>query len=126
MEAPPGLVPVARSLACEVRIYTGDVAKRLGTYRAESDLIDAAVAKAAQRGETVTDLIVERLQAYIRDDWTGQAPFAAPVTVPPVYTPVEAPPAYVEPPEELEAPPCKHPAERVEAGECGICHADVW
>ena len=21
---------------------------------------------------------------------------------------------------------CKHPAEYVEAGECGICHADVW
>ena len=21
---------------------------------------------------------------------------------------------------------CKHPADRVEAGECGICHADVW
>ena len=28
--------------------------------------------------------------------------------------------------EPSEDPPCRHPAEAVEANECGICHADVW
>jgi hypothetical protein len=95
----------------------------MGTYRADSDLIDAAVAKAAERGETVTDLIIERLEAYIRDDGAAEVAPAPPVAVPPVYTPVEAPASYEEAPEE---PSCKHPADHVEAGECGICHADVW
>lgn len=106
-----------------MRIYTGDVAKRTGTYRADADLIDAAVAKAAERGETVTDLIVERLRAYIRDDWTGEAASVPPVAVPPVYTPREEPASYEDPPED---PPCRHPAASVEAGQCRECGEDVW
>ncbi len=51
-----------------MRIYTGDVGKRLGTYRADEELLAAVAVKAAERGETVTDVIIQRFRAYIRDD----------------------------------------------------------
>ena len=101
------------------RIYTCDVVKRLGTYRVERDVLADAASVAAERGETVTDVLVRALEAYIRAHRTGGIASAAPVNEPPVYTDVESPVSYDE-------PACRHPADAVEANECGICHADVW
>jgi hypothetical protein len=81
----------------------------------DGDLLAAVAVRAAERGETVTDVIIQRFEAYIRDAET----VAPPVSEPPVYTPREAPASY-------EAPPCKHPAGSVEAGECRECGADVF
>jgi hypothetical protein len=82
----------------------------------DGDLLAAVTVRAAERGETVTDVIIQRFRAYIRDDEAAGIVSAPPVSEPPVYTPPESP----------EEPACRHPAEAVEAGECGICHADVW
>lgn len=110
----------ALGVAC---IYTVDVAKRLGTYRVEVDLLAAAAAKAAVRGETVTDVLVRALCAYIRDSQPAGNVSAPSIVASSVYTDVESPVSYDEP---AEDPPCRHPADAVEANECGICHANVW
>jgi hypothetical protein len=81
----------------------------------DGDLLSAVAAKAADRGETVTDVIIQRFEAYIRDAET----VAPSVNEAPVYTAPESPASY-------EAPPCKHPAGSVEAGECRECGADVF
>lgn len=102
------------------------MAKRLKTYRLEPDECADFAWAVAETGETESDVLREAIRAYIQRVRTGTVGTVTPVVVPPVYTPVEAPADYEEPIEELEMPPCKHPAEAVEAGECGICHADVW
>jgi len=88
----------------------------MGTYRVDGDLLAAVTARAAERGETVTDVIIQRFRAYIRDDETAGIVSAPPVSEPPVYTPLESP----------EEPPCRHPAGQVDAGVCQACGADVW
>jgi hypothetical protein len=125
MECPPFPLSCGRTLVTRVCIYTGDVGKRLGTYRVDEALIAEALACAAERGETVTDVIIQALQAYIRAHRTGGIAFAAPVGDPSVYTDVESPVSYDEPAEDL---PCKHPAGQVDpdAGVCHECGADVW
>jgi hypothetical protein len=97
----------------------------MGTYRADGDLIDTAVACAAERGETVTNVIIDALQAYIRGAGTGEVASAPPADAPPVYTPLESPERYEEP---REVPPCRHPAGQVDpdAGVCRECGADVF
>ena len=107
-------------------MYTGDVGKRLASYRVDRDLLAAVTAKAAERGETVTDVVIQRFEAYIRDDEEPAIPSAPPVAVTSVHTGNEWPGSYEESPEEPAANNCKHPAEAVEANECGICHADVF
>ena len=108
-----------------MRIYTVDVAKRLGTYRVDEDLLAAVAARAAERGETVTDLIIQRFQAYIRDDVTAEIAVAPPVDEPPVYTDVESPVSYDEP---AAKKPCRHPVDAVDPDTsiCRECGADVW
>ena len=105
-------------------IYTVDVAKRLGTYRVECDLLAAAAAKAAVRGESVTDVIVRALCAYIRDSQPAGNVSAPSVAAPSVYTDVESPVSYDEP---AETRPCKQPVGQVDpdTGMCA-CGADVW
>jgi len=101
------------------RIYTCDVAKRLKTYRLDpGECADFAWA-VAETGETETVVLRRAISAYIQRVRAGQIAFAPPVDAPPVYTDVESPVSYDE-------PACRHPAEAVEANECGICHADVW
>lgn len=107
-------------------IYTGDVGKRLGTYRVDRELLAAAAVCAAERGETVTDVIVGGLHAYIRRCRGGEITSAPPVNDSPVYTDREWPGSYDEPPAEPAVNNCKHPADQVEAGECRSCGADVW
>ena len=128
MECPP--LPFSRAggllrawrVAC---IYTCDVPKRLGTYRVDCDLLAAVAVRAAERGETVTDVIIQRFHAYIRGASTGDVASMPPVDAPPVYTDVEYPASYEAPP---KVPPCKHPADRVDpdAGVCHECGAEVW
>lgn len=115
MEASPGLVRFARSLARDVRMYTGDVRKQLASYRIPPGLLAAVTAEAAERGETVTDMVIRGMEAYIQRGEAAVSVPVAPVAESPVYTV----------PETLE-PACKHPAELVEAGECRLCGADVW
>ena len=100
-------------------IYTCDVAKRLGTYRVDRGLLADAAVCAAERGETVTDVIIRGLEAYIQGASRGVVASVPPVDAPPVYTDVEYPASH-------EAPSCRHPAEYVDAGECRNCHAEVW
>ena len=91
----------------------------------DGDLLSAVAAKTAERGETVTDMIVSALRAYIRDDEAAGTVSAPSVSEPPVYTPVESPARYEEPPGQ---PACKHPAGSVDldAGVCRECGTDVW
>ena len=106
-----------------VCIYTGDVVKRLGTYRVDCDLLASAAVCAAERGETVTDVLVRALEAYIRGAGTGEIGSAPPVAAPSVYTPVESPERYDEPANDL---PCRHPADAVDGTECRACGTEVW
>ena len=112
-------------MRCVARIYSGDVAKRLGTYRVECDLLAAAAVKAAERGETVTDVLVRALCVYIRDSQpAGNVP-VLPVAAPSVYTDVESPVSYDEP---AAKKPCRHPVDAVDPDTsiCRECGADVW
>ena len=43
------------------------MAKRLATYRADGDLLDAVAAKAARMGETVTAVIERAFREYVTD-----------------------------------------------------------
>jgi len=111
-----------------VRIYTGDVAKRLKTYRLEpSECADFAAA-VAETGETESDVLRAAIRAYIQRVRTGETAFAPPVAESPVYTPDEAPASYLAAPEEPQAPPCRHPADRVDVDTnvCQDCGEDVW
>jgi hypothetical protein len=109
-------------------MYTGDVGKRLASYRVDRDLLAAVTAKAAERGETVTDVVIQRFQAYIRDDEEPSVPSAPPVVATSVHTGNEWPESYEESPEEPAANNCKHPTDRidVDTSVCRDCHADVW
>ena len=121
MKCPPFLLSRAGGLLRAWRvacIYTCDVPKRLGTYRVDRGLLAEVAARAAERGETVTDVLVRALEAYIRGASRGETASAPPVDAPPVYTDVEYPVSH-------EAS-CRHPAECVEAGECRNCGAEVW
>ena len=122
---PPSSCSRGLSRVSCVCIYTGDVVKRLGTYRVDCDLLASAAVCAAERGETVTNVIVNALQAYIRACKGGEIVSEAPVAAPPVYTPPETPAGYKEPSVD---PPCRHPADQVDpdAGVCRACGADVW
>ena len=121
-----GLPPSCRalSLARDARIYTVDVGKRLGTYRVDEDLLAAALVRATERGETVTDVIIRALCAYIRDSQPAGIVSAPPVAASLVYTDVESPVSYDEP---AAAPSCKHPVGQVDP-DTSICScgADVW
>jgi hypothetical protein len=44
------------------------MAKRLKTYRIDGDLDDAAAAKAARIGCTVTDVIVRAIEEFVKDE----------------------------------------------------------
>ena len=102
-------------------MYTGDVGKRLASYRVDEDLLAAVTAKAAERGETVTDVVIRAFQVYIRDDGAAPVPSAPPVAALPVHT---VPERYQEPP---QAPACKHPVASVnEFSVCRECGEDVW
>ena len=54
-------------------MYTGDVGKRSRTIRVDEALDDAVAAEAAERGETVTDVVVRAFEAYVRGADQGQA-----------------------------------------------------
>ena len=41
------------------------MAKRLATYRIDGELADAVAARAAERGETVTDVITRAFREYV-------------------------------------------------------------
>ena len=102
-------------------MYTGDVGKRLASYRVDGDLLAAVTTEAAERGETVTDVVIRAFQAYIRNDGAPEMASAPPVAAPPVHT---APERYEDPP---PAPACKHPVASVnEFSVCRDCGADVW
>ena len=95
------------------------------------ELVSARVSEAklaaidAARGETPRSVWVQAaIDAYL----SPPAPVAAliPDTSP---VPVYGYPADSVPAESVYGnvePPCRHPAGAVEAGECGICHAEVW
>ena len=105
-------------------MYTVDVAKRPATYRVPADLLAAATARAAERGETVTDAVIRGLEAYVRGEETAGIVPSAPVAAVTVHTVSEVPSSYVEP---SAAPACKHPAVSVdELGMCHECGADVF
>jgi hypothetical protein len=106
-------------------MYTGDVRKQPATYRIPRDLLAAVTVEAAERGETVTVMVIRSMEAYIqRGEASGIAP-RAPVAEVTVHTVPESPGRYEEAP---ERPACKHPADRVDTdtGQCGACGADVW
>lgn len=44
------------------------MAKRLATYRVDGKLLDAATAKAARIGRTVTDVLIQALEEFVKDD----------------------------------------------------------
>ena len=99
-------------------------AKELLTARIDGDLKRAAAAKAAEQGETVTDVLVRALTVYIQ----GVAPAPAQA----VYTPpsaVHAPAGSPgSPPGRVpfrEPPPCPHPKARVHKNFCGACGSHV-
>lgn len=105
-------------------MYTGDVRKQPATYRIPPDLLAAVTSEAAERGETVTEVVIRSMEAYIqRGETAGIAP-AAPVAAVAVHTVPEWPADEVELPKE---PPCRHPVASVsDAGVCGECGEDVW
>lgn len=86
----------------------------------DEELYAAVAAKAAERDETVTDVIIRALQAYIRDDRTAPVAPVLLLATSPVYTPVVMLPLDEEPPGKQ---PCRHPAASVDAlnicRECG-------
>lgn len=101
-------------------IYTGDVAKRLKTYRLDPGECAGFAAAVAETGETETEVLRRAILAYIQRVRTGQDATAAPVAGPPVYTPPERPPTAPQWYEEPAGAPCKHPADRVD--ELNVCH----
>ena len=106
-------------------MYTGDVRKQPATYRIPPGLLAAVTVEAAERGETVTDMVIRSMEAYIQGgEAAGIAP-VAPVADPAVHTVPEWPASYEEAP---ERPACKHPADRVDTDTsvCRDCGADVW
>ena len=105
------------------RMYTADVAKPSATYRLDRDLLATVRVLAAECGDTVTDAVTWGLRAYIRSKEAPLIEPTAPVAAPTVHTPYEAPAAYAEVPERR---PCRHPADRVDAGVCQECGEDVW
>ena len=108
-----------------MRIYTGDVAKRLKTYRLDpGECADFAWA-VSETGESETEVLRRAILAYIQRVRTGGFAFAPPVDAPSVYTDVESPVSYDEPAEDR---PCKHPAGQVDpdAGVCHECGGEVW
>ena len=110
-------------------MYTGDVRKQLASYRIPKGLLAAVTVEAAERGETVTDMVIRSMEAYIqRREAAGIVP-AAPVSVATVHTVPEWPAGDVEALEdEPERRPCPHPAERVDTDTniCRDCGEDVW
>jgi hypothetical protein len=44
------------------------MAKRLATYRVDGKLLDAAAAKAARIGRTVTDVLTQALEEFVKDE----------------------------------------------------------
>ena len=97
-------------------------AKELLTARIDGDLKRAVAAKAAERGETVTEVIVRAFTAYIQADLAGQAASPAPPpSVEPVYTRPPAQQARVS--LSGQCPP--HPKARVIKGFCGACGRSV-
>ena len=94
----------------------------MGTYRVDEELYAAVAAKAAERGETVTDLIIERFWAYIRNDEAAGIGSTPPVAKSPVYTVPEELSSYEEPPAER----CQHPVDAVDGDHCHACHTDIW
>jgi hypothetical protein len=95
----------------------------MGTYRVDRDLLAAVAVRATERGETVTDVIIQRFEAYIRDDEAAPIALAPSVGGQSVYTHHESQERYEEVNDDS---PCRHPAEAVEAGECRACGADVF
>lgn len=84
----------------------------------------AVAVKAAERGETVTDVITRAFEAYIRDDEAAPIGSVPPVSAPSVYTHPESPERYEELP---GGPACKHPVASVdELGMCHECDTEVW
>ena len=97
-------------------------AKEMMTARIDGDLKRAAAAKAAEQGETVTDVLVRALTAYIQADLAGHA--ASPVQ------PASAEPVYTRPPVRRtrvslpgQCPP--QPKARVIKGFCRACGRSV-
>jgi len=108
-------------------MYTGDVRKQPATYRIPRDLLAAVTAEAAERGETVTDMVIRSMEAYIqRGEAAGVAPMA-PVSAASVHTVPEWPADDAELPEEPQRPACRHPVDRVntDTGQCE-CGEDMW
>jgi hypothetical protein len=99
------------------------VPKRLKTYRLEPDECAEFAWAVAQMGDIESDVLRAAIRAYIQRVRTGVDGSVPPVSEASVYTHPESPERYEEPAEE---PPCRHPAEAVEAGECRACGADVW
>ena len=116
--------PVSRAAILEARIYTGDVPKRLKTYRLEpADCTDFAWA-VGQTGDTESDVLRAAIRAYIQRVRMGLGADSPPVSAPSVYTHPESPERYEEPP---SAPACKHPVASVdELGMCHECDTEVW
>jgi hypothetical protein len=98
---------------------------RMGTYRADAELLVAVAAKAAGRGETVTAVIERAFQAYIQDGAPAE----------PVYTPLERAAREVPPttpsagplPGRVREPDldCRHPVGMRIGDMCGKCHRVV-
>ena len=97
-------------------------AKELMTARIDGHLKRAVAAKAAERGETVTEVIVRACTVYIQADLAGQdvSP-APPLSVEPVYTRPPVQRTRVSLPG--QCPP--HPKARVLKGFCGACGRSV-
>ena len=109
-------------------MYTGDVRKRLASYRIPEDLLAAATIKAAECGETVTDAVIRGLEAYVQGSEAAVVASTAPVSAVTVHTEPEVSPWAAEASEELpETSPCPHPAGSVrDTGVCHDCGEDVW
>jgi len=93
---------------------------RMGTYRADAELLVAVAAKAAGRGETVTAVIERAFQAYIHDEaavyTVSQPEGAAPEAVAPPRAPA---------PSRRPGLDCRHPVGMRIGDMCGKCHQAV-
>ena len=89
------------------------------SFSVEGPLHKAAAGKAKARGETVTDVMMRALRAYVA---AGDVlvPAAAP------SLPRVAPSPLEWPPDEPGQPPCRHPSAAGEDGVCRECGRDVW